>query len=59
MSADGRIYATRDHNNVRSVLRNTKKRGMLTSGVVLLLDNARPHIAPRTRALPEDKLGVV
>jgi hypothetical protein len=24
-SADGGIHATRDHNNVRSVLRNTKK----------------------------------
>jgi hypothetical protein len=32
---------------------------MLTSDVVLLLDNARPLIAPRTRALPDDKLGVV
>jgi hypothetical protein len=25
MSADGGIHATRDHNNVRSVLRKTKK----------------------------------
>jgi hypothetical protein len=42
--ADGGIRATRDHNNVRSVLRNNKKlrgaiqnkkRGILTSGVVL------------------------
>jgi hypothetical protein len=48
--ADGRIYATRDTNIMRSVLRNTKKlqrtvqnkrRGMLTSSVlvVLLHDN--------------------
>jgi transposase len=63
-SADGGIHATRDHNNVRSVLRSTKKlrraiqnksRGMQTSGVVLLHDNARPHArtAARTRALLE------
>jgi hypothetical protein len=63
MSADGGIHATMYHNNVRSVLRNPKKkkncvgpaiqnkrRGMLTSGVVLLHDNARPHTAARTRA---------
>jgi transposase len=30
-----------------------KRRGMLTSGVVLLHDNARPHTAARTRALLE------
>jgi hypothetical protein len=64
-SADGGIHATRDHNNVRSVLRNSKKkncvraviqkkkREMLTSGIVLLHDNARPHTAARTRALLE------
>jgi hypothetical protein len=49
-----------NHNNVRSVLPNTKKlrraiqnnrRGMLTFGVVLLHDNARPHTAVRTWAL--------
>jgi histone-lysine N-methyltransferase SETMAR len=44
-------------------VRNTKKRlriaienkrcGMLTSGVILLHDNARPHTAARTRALLE------
>jgi hypothetical protein len=47
---------------MRSVLRNTTKlrrdiqkkmRGMMTSGVVLLHDNARPHTAVRTRALLE------
>jgi hypothetical protein len=47
-SADGGNHATRDHNNVRSVLRNTKKPSrtiqnqrceMLTSSVVLLHDN--------------------
>jgi hypothetical protein len=61
-SADGGIHATRDHNNVRSVLRNTKKqcranqgkrRGMMASGVMFLQDNARPHTAARTRALLE------
>jgi transposase len=63
MSADGGIHATRDHNNVTNVLRNTKKklrraiqnkrRGMLIYGVVLLHDNAFPHTAARTRALME------
>jgi hypothetical protein len=56
-SADGGIHATRDHNNFSSVLRNTKnlgsaiqnkRRGMLTYGVVLLHDNARPYTAART-----------
>jgi hypothetical protein len=53
-SADGEIHATRNHSNVGNVLRNTekncvgpaiqnKKCGMLTSGVVVLHDNARPH----------------
>jgi transposase len=37
-----------------------KKRGMLTPGVVLLYDNARPHTAGRTGALLEHfKLGHV
>jgi hypothetical protein len=58
--ADVGIHATRDHNNVISLLGNTKKlrssikskrRGMLISGVVLLHVNARPHTAARTRAL--------
>jgi hypothetical protein len=31
-----------------------KRRGMLTSGVVLLYDNARPRTAARTRALLEN-----
>jgi hypothetical protein len=61
-SADGGIHAKMDDNNVTSVLRNTKKlhraiqskrRGMLTHGVVLLCDNARSHTAARTRALLE------
>jgi hypothetical protein len=52
-SAKGGINATKDHNNVRSVLRKTnkkliramlkKRRGMLTYDVVLLHDNACPH----------------
>jgi hypothetical protein len=59
-SADGGIHATRDH-NVTSALRDTKKKrcraihnkrsGMLTSGAVLLHDNAHPHTAAGTRAL--------
>jgi transposase len=58
VKVDG-IYATRDHINVRSVLRNKKKllkviqnkrRGMLTSGVVFLCDNARPHTSTAARA---------
>jgi hypothetical protein len=52
--ADGAIRATRDHNNVTSVLRNTKTlrrtMGMLISSVMLLHDTARPHTAARTRA---------
>jgi histone-lysine N-methyltransferase SETMAR len=63
-SADGGIHATRKVNNIRSVLRNTKKKnvhtviqnkrhGMLTFGVVLLHDNVRPHTADGTRALLE------
>jgi hypothetical protein len=58
-SADGGIHATRIHNDFRSVLRNIKRtiqnkiREMLTSGVVLLNDNARPHKAAGTRALLE------
>jgi hypothetical protein len=61
-SIDGGIHATRDHNNATNVLRNTKKncvgpskkmRGMLTAGVVLLQDNARPHTAACIRALLE------
>jgi hypothetical protein len=54
MSVDGGIHATRDHNNVRSGLRNAKKNcvgpaiqnkrcGMLTYGVVLLHDNVSLH----------------
>jgi hypothetical protein len=59
-SVDGGIHATADRNNVRSVLRNAKKlrrairnkrRGKLTSGVMLLHDNARPHTAAHTQAL--------
>jgi transposase len=62
MSADGGIHATGDHNNVRSVLRNTKKlrsaiqdkrHGIMTSDVVLHHDNARPHTAARLWALLE------
>jgi hypothetical protein len=56
-SADDEIHATSDHNNVRSVLRNTKKLcrailnkrcGMLTYSVVLLHDNVHPHTATCT-----------
>jgi hypothetical protein len=59
-SSDGGIIVTRDHNDVTSVLQNTKKLhraiqnkrlGMLISGVVLLLGNAHPHTAARTQAL--------
>jgi hypothetical protein len=61
-SADVGIHATREHNNVASVLRRTtnlsstiqnRRRGILTSGVVLVYDNARPHAAARTRTLLE------
>jgi hypothetical protein len=61
-SADGGIHATRGHNNVRNILRNTKKlrkviqnkrRGMLTFGVVLLHDNVPSHTATHTLALLE------
>jgi hypothetical protein len=56
-SVDGGIRATRDHNNVRNVFRNTKNLQrairMLTSCVVLLHDSARPHTAARTRVLLE------
>jgi transposase len=62
LMVDG-IHATRDHNNVIGVFRNTEKKnvyghsqkrhGILTSGVVLLHDNALTHTAARTRALLE------
>jgi hypothetical protein len=54
-------FTKRDHYNIRSVSKNIKKklhraiqnkrRGMLTSCVGLLHDNARPHTAVHTRAL--------
>jgi hypothetical protein len=58
-SSYGGIHATRDHDDVRSVLRDTKNKlrnnqnkrlGMLTSGVlvVLLHYNARPHTPARS-----------
>jgi hypothetical protein len=58
-SSDGEVYATMDHSNIRSVLRNTKTEydyseqmcGMLTHGVVFLHDNARLHTDSRTPAL--------
>jgi hypothetical protein len=63
-SADGGIHATRDHSNVRSVLRNTKKNlcraiqnkrhGMLTYGLMLLHGNDRSHTVVRTRTLLEN-----
>jgi hypothetical protein len=57
-SAAGGIHATRGHDNIRSMLRNTKKlhrvienkrHGMLISGVLVLLlhDNAHLHTATR------------
>jgi hypothetical protein len=61
-SADAGIHATRDNNNVISVLQNTKRlrrtiqyqrRGMLTYGVVFLHDNMHSHTAARTRAQEE------
>jgi hypothetical protein len=71
-SAGGGINATRDHNNVRSVMRNTekklhrtirnKRRGMLTYGVlvVLLHEDARPHAAiPTLNTAGAFQLGVV
>jgi hypothetical protein len=60
--ANGGVHITRDHNNVRSALRKTKnyagpfrtkRRGMLTSSVVLLHDNGRPYTASSTPALVE------
>jgi hypothetical protein len=39
-------------NELRRAIQN-KMRGMLTSGVVLLHDNADPHTAARTRVLLE------
>jgi histone-lysine N-methyltransferase SETMAR len=59
-STDGGVHASMDHNNVRSILQNTKKTrrviqnsrcGMLTYGIVLHHNNART--AARTRALLE------
>jgi hypothetical protein len=62
-SADSGTHKTMDHNNIRSVLQNIKKtvwghsekkrHSMLTSGLVLLHDNARLHTAAYTRALLE------
>jgi hypothetical protein len=62
MSIDDAIHAIRDHNYVRSVLRNTKnlpraiqnkRRGMVISRVALLHDIARPHKTACTPALLE------
>jgi hypothetical protein len=63
-STDGAIHEIRDRSNARSALQNTRKncigpfrkkgRGILTSCVVLLHDNARPHTAAHTRALLEN-----
>jgi hypothetical protein len=63
-SAYGGIHETRDHNNIWSVLQNTKnnlyraiqikRHGMLASGVVFLHDNACLHIAACTWALMEN-----
>jgi hypothetical protein len=64
-SDNGGINATRDHNEVRSVLRDikllrraiqSKMHGMLTYGalVVFLHDNAGPHTAASTRTLMEN-----
>jgi hypothetical protein len=66
-SSGGGINATMNHNNVSNVLQSNHKeklrrviqnymRGMLTSGVVFLHENARPHTAAPIRAF---KLGVV
>jgi transposase len=42
------VYCETLKRNVRRTIRN-KRRRMLTPGVVLLHNNARPHTAPRTR----------
>jgi hypothetical protein len=62
--ADGGFHATRNHNNVRSVLLNTnirlhrtiqnKRCWMLTYGVVFLYDNKHPHTAACSRPLLEN-----
>jgi hypothetical protein len=63
-AAVGGIHASRDHNNVRSVLRNTKQtklhrtiqnkmHGIVTSGVVFRHDIAHQQTAPRTQAMLE------
>jgi hypothetical protein len=63
--ADGTVHATKNHNNIRGVLRNTKKkncvrpaiqnklRGMLTSAIRLLHNNVHPHTAAHARPLLE------
>jgi transposase len=58
MTAGG---ATRDHNNVRNVMQNTKKNTTLghseqkvwNADIRLIHDNVRPHAAADTRALLE------
>jgi hypothetical protein len=61
-SADGGIHATRDHNNIKSVLQNTKKNCIghsekkawnACTDAVLLHDNARPYTAAQTQAVLE------
>jgi len=47
INADAYCETVRKH---RRVIQN-KRRGMLSSGIVLLHDNARPHTAPRTAQL--------
>jgi histone-lysine N-methyltransferase SETMAR len=44
------VYCVRNTKKLRRTIQN-KRRGMLTSGVVLLHDNTLPHTAAHTRAL--------
>jgi hypothetical protein len=55
-SADGVIHATRDHNNARSVLRNTNQwdpSDQKSWGTDMRCENSCPHTAVRTRSLLE------
>ncbi|GFY30962.1 uncharacterized protein TNCV_1629351 [Trichonephila clavipes] len=58
----GELYATRDNDQLRYLLHNSteapksianKQRGILSNGVLLLHDNARPHTSRKTRELIE------
>jgi hypothetical protein len=58
-SADGGIHVTRDHNNVRSVLRNTKKKKTVILNVIRHCQNPLEYTKKRHRAIQNPRRGVL